>query len=201
MTSARVRSRMPGAMVQPRSASRGRTSPMARVMVERSTPNQQASTSWVAPWRRWTRVASSRSTNTSRCFAPAPTARFRGRETSLAWCRSCHNGPTSATSSAITSGDSPVILRSLMIAARDRVPHHTTMINDQASTPPPTMHELARVVPQRISGTCGTWSVRWGRRAFFIRRRRDCAGGRCQPCVVDAVAFETAVAVVSLDPS
>ena len=32
-------------MVQPRWASSGRTSPIARVMVERSTPNQQASTS------------------------------------------------------------------------------------------------------------------------------------------------------------
>jgi hypothetical protein len=36
---------MPGATVQPHCASSGRTSPMARVMVERSTPNQQASTS------------------------------------------------------------------------------------------------------------------------------------------------------------
>ncbi|WP_330455535.1 hypothetical protein OIB37_00735 [Streptomyces sp. NBC_00820] len=45
MTSARVHSRMPGATVQPRCASRGRTSPMARVMVERSTPNQQPNTS------------------------------------------------------------------------------------------------------------------------------------------------------------
>ncbi|MEU2516776.1 hypothetical protein, partial [Streptomyces syringium] len=34
-TSARVRNRTPGLMVQPRSASSGRTSPMARVMVER----------------------------------------------------------------------------------------------------------------------------------------------------------------------
>ncbi|OEV21913.1 hypothetical protein AN221_02870 [Streptomyces nanshensis] len=48
-TSARVRSRTSGLTVQPRSASRGRTSPTARVMVERSTPNQQASTSWVTP--------------------------------------------------------------------------------------------------------------------------------------------------------
>ncbi|MEU0853121.1 hypothetical protein ABZ387_35055 [Streptomyces flaveolus] len=48
MTSARVRNRTPVLMVQPRSASRGRTSAMARVMVERSTPNQQASTSCVA---------------------------------------------------------------------------------------------------------------------------------------------------------
>jgi len=45
MTSARVRSRIPRATVQPRCASTGRTSPTARVMVERSTPNQQASTS------------------------------------------------------------------------------------------------------------------------------------------------------------
>lgn len=50
---------------------------------------------------------------------PAPIARFRGRDASLARCRSCHNGPSSATSSAITPADRPVILRSLMIAARD----------------------------------------------------------------------------------
>ncbi|EST18299.1 hypothetical protein M877_39095 [Streptomyces niveus NCIMB 11891] len=48
-TSARVRSRTSGPTVHPRSASRGRTSLTARVMVERSTPNQQASTSWVVP--------------------------------------------------------------------------------------------------------------------------------------------------------
>jgi hypothetical protein len=44
MTSVSVRSRTPGLIVHPRSASKGRISPMARVMVERSTPNQQAST-------------------------------------------------------------------------------------------------------------------------------------------------------------
>jgi hypothetical protein len=55
--------------------------------------------------------------NTSRCFAPAPTARFRGREASLAWWRSCHNRPTSATSSAITSAVRPVIRRLPMITA------------------------------------------------------------------------------------
>ncbi|GLW04756.1 hypothetical protein Slala05_83860 [Streptomyces lavendulae subsp. lavendulae] len=33
-----------------------------------------------------------------------------------------YNGPTSATSSAITSDDSPVILRSLMITARAPFP-------------------------------------------------------------------------------
>lgn len=49
MTSARDRSRTSELTVQPRSASRGRISLMARVMVERSTPNQQASTSWVTP--------------------------------------------------------------------------------------------------------------------------------------------------------
>ena len=36
MTEGRLRSRMPGATVQPRCASSGRTSRMARVMVERS---------------------------------------------------------------------------------------------------------------------------------------------------------------------
>lgn len=59
---------------------------------------------------------------TSRCFAPAPTARFRGLATKLAWWRSRHNGPNSATSAAITSADKPVILRSPMVAARAPVP-------------------------------------------------------------------------------
>lgn len=45
MTSARVRSRTPGAAVQPRWASSGRTSPTSRMIMERSTPNQQASRS------------------------------------------------------------------------------------------------------------------------------------------------------------
>ncbi|MFF5157958.1 MFS transporter [Streptomyces sp. NPDC000348] len=64
------------------------------------------------------------STNTSRYLMPAPTACFRGLDASPAWCRSCHNGPSSATSSAITSADRPVILRSPMIAARDASPPH-----------------------------------------------------------------------------
>ncbi len=55
-------------------------------------------------------------------FAPAPTARFRSRDTSLAWCRSRHNEPSSAASSASTLVDRPVILRSPMIAARDAFP-------------------------------------------------------------------------------
>lgn len=59
---------------------------------------------------------------TMRYFAPAPTARFRGRDASLAWCRSCHNGHTVATSSAITTADRPVILRLLMIAVRVAFP-------------------------------------------------------------------------------
>lgn len=42
-----LRSQMSGAMVQPRMVSSGCTSPNARVIVERSTPNQQTSTSWV----------------------------------------------------------------------------------------------------------------------------------------------------------
>jgi hypothetical protein len=47
---------------------------------------------------------------------------FRALEASLAWCRPCHNGPTSATSSAITAADRPVILRSLMLAVRVTFP-------------------------------------------------------------------------------
>ena len=65
--------------------------------------------------------------NISRCFEPAPTPRFRGREASLAWRRSCHNGPTSAMSSVITSADRPVIRRLLMITgarkAKSNSPH------------------------------------------------------------------------------
>lgn len=49
-------------------------------------------------------------------------ARFRDRDASLAWCRSCHNGPTSATSPAIRTADRPVILRPLMIALRIAFP-------------------------------------------------------------------------------
>ncbi len=59
------------------------------------TLNQQANTSWVTPWRGCTRVASSRSMNTSRCRAPAPTARWRGRSASLASRHACQRGPSS----------------------------------------------------------------------------------------------------------
>lgn len=55
-TSAGVRNRIPGSMLQPRPAGNGRTSAMARVMVERLTPNQQPSTSSATPWRRWISV-------------------------------------------------------------------------------------------------------------------------------------------------
>jgi hypothetical protein len=61
-----ARSRSPASMRQPRSASNGRTSLTARVIVKRSTPNQAASTSGMTPWRRQARVASSRSTKTNR---------------------------------------------------------------------------------------------------------------------------------------
>lgn len=60
--------------------------------------------------------------NTSRCFAPAPMARFPCREASLAWWRSCHNGRTSGTSSAITSAVKPVIRRLPMTSARVEFP-------------------------------------------------------------------------------
>ncbi len=76
-------------------------------------------------------MARGRTTNTSWCFASAPTARLRGRDAGSAWCRPCHNRHTSATSSAITAVDKPVTLRSLMIAARDTPPHDITMIDDQ----------------------------------------------------------------------
>jgi hypothetical protein len=99
----------------------GRTSPIAWVILERDTPNQQTSTSGVTPWRRCTRVASSRSRNTSRCRAPAPTARRRGRSASRASWRACQRGPSSATSSASTSRDSPVTRRSATAAGRASV--------------------------------------------------------------------------------
>jgi hypothetical protein len=71
----------------------GCTSLTARVIVERDTPNQQASTSWATPWRRCTAVASSRSVNTSRYRAPAPIARRRGRSASRASWRARQRGP------------------------------------------------------------------------------------------------------------
>lgn len=55
-------------------------------------------------------------------LCPGADGPFLARDASMAWCRACHNGPTSTTSSAITSGDRPVIRRSLMIAARDAFP-------------------------------------------------------------------------------
>ncbi|MFF8798297.1 hypothetical protein, partial [Streptomyces globisporus] len=49
------------------------------------------------------------------------------------------------TSSAITSGASPVIRWLRMIAARVRLPTTRTMINDQGlDALPPTMHEVVR---------------------------------------------------------
>ncbi|MFD3897038.1 hypothetical protein ACPCC3_33050 [Streptomyces cellulosae] len=78
---------------------------------------------------------------------PAPIAGFRGRDASLAWCRSCHNGPSSVMSSAIAPAERPVILRSLMIAiaARDAFVGHTAMVDDQElDASRPTVHELVR---------------------------------------------------------
>lgn len=54
----------------------------------------------------------------SRCFAPAPIARFRGLDASMAWCRSCHNGPSSATR---------------MIAARDAFPTTSNLAGREGS--------------------------------------------------------------------
>jgi hypothetical protein len=79
------------------------------------TSNQAARTSWVVAGCRCTRVTSKRSPNTSLYFAPAASARRRGR---LVCCRACHAGPTSATSSAITRADKPVTCRPASTAAR-----------------------------------------------------------------------------------
>jgi hypothetical protein len=145
-TSARLRSRIPPSTVQPRSASSGRTSPTARVIVERETPNQQASTSCVTPWRRCTRVASSRSMNTSRCRAPAPTARCRGLSASRASWHACQRGPSSTTSSARTCGDSPVTRRSATAAARASVLDTRRPCSVRHEQPVPlTMHEVVRL--------------------------------------------------------
>lgn len=63
-----------------------------------------------------------RSVKTSQCFASALTARFRGGEARLAWCRSCRNGLSAATSAATVSADRPVMLRSPVSAALDAFP-------------------------------------------------------------------------------
>jgi cobalamin biosynthesis protein CobT len=47
--------------------------------------------------------------NTNRWFAPAPVARCRGLVRSVASRRSCHNGRSPTTSSAITPADRSVI--------------------------------------------------------------------------------------------
>ena len=128
--------------VQPRSASRGRTSPTARVGVERFTPNQQADTSCVTPCRRCTRVVRRRSTKTGRCFAPAPIARFRSLEASPGLVpfmpQQAQFSHEFSDHVGRQSGDPPV--------ADDRrtrrVPHHATMIDDQElDASPPTVHE------------------------------------------------------------
>ncbi|CAL9324334.1 hypothetical protein SUDANB66_06533 (plasmid) [Streptomyces sp. SudanB66_2053] len=156
MTSVRVRRRTPGPTVHPASARSGRTSPMGRVRAERSTPNQQASTSCVTPCRRCTRVARSRSTNTSRCSAQAPIARFRGLDTSLTWGRSCHNVPSTAHEFSEHFGrqvrDPPVTDD---LCTR-RILHHTTMIDDQEiDASPPTVHKLARCACRRSGRSAG----------------------------------------------
>ncbi len=95
------------------------------------------------PWRRCTRVASSRSMNTSRCRAPAPTARCRGRSASRASWHACQRGPSSTTSPARTCGDSPVTRRSATAAARASVldtPRPCSVPPEQAL--PLTMHEV-----------------------------------------------------------
>lgn len=111
MTSANVDKRRLALTMQPRSASSGQISPTARVMVERSTSNHAASTSCVVACRRCTNVASSRSTNTSLCLAPAPSVRCRVRADNRACCRACQTGPSSATRSANASVDKPVTRR------------------------------------------------------------------------------------------
>ncbi|MFF4693742.1 hypothetical protein [Streptomyces sp. NPDC001307] len=73
---------------------------------------------------------------------PRPSA-LPGPGCELRLCRSCHNELASAMGSASTSADRPVILRSVMIAAGERVRHYTTMIDDrELDVSPPTAHEL-----------------------------------------------------------
>ena len=108
----------------------------------------------------WRRVRDTRGRPTGRpaktglCLAPAPTALPRGHAASPASWHSCPNMPTSATSSAITSGISPVIRSLRKIAARTGLPATQTMLNDQGQrpdpdAPPPTMHELVSAPPDR----------------------------------------------------
>lgn len=141
----------------------GGTSPIARVMVERSTSHQQDR--WYVAGRamaeRWARVANRHSMEASWRFAPAVTARQRGREASVAGCRSRRNGPISARSSAITSGVR-LVIRRLRLASDDRctclVPHRTGTDQRSRSRRAPADHARARwaglrVLPAAVSGT------------------------------------------------
>lgn len=116
----------PGEGTQPGAGCDGRTSPIARVIVEWSTPNRQSGTLCVTPCRSRTRAVGSRSTKTSLCFAPAPTA--SGAE----GARQARPGAAGATTGRsprrvqqphpATGG--PVIRRLRTIAARARVPSY-----------------------------------------------------------------------------
>jgi hypothetical protein len=122
MTSARLRSWTSGLTVQPRSASRGRTSVLARVMVERSTPHHQAGTSCVAAVmemheRGQETVDEHQLMLRAGAHRPLP---WPGRELGLvplvpqrAYLRNEFSK---------TAADRPVILRLLMIASQDAFP-------------------------------------------------------------------------------
>lgn len=77
-TPAGVRSRRPGRLgtAYPRSAGNPRISPIACVMVERSMPNKSPDAACGTSSRIVISVTTSRSTNGSRCRAPAPASRF-----------------------------------------------------------------------------------------------------------------------------
>lgn len=106
-----------GLMVSPRPASRGCTSPMARVTVERPTPNQQAGKSCVTAWRRCTSVAGRRPTKTGRCFAPTLTTPCHGwgrvlKNHECASCRLAQTADSVDTTSHLPNKDSPADLAS-----------------------------------------------------------------------------------------
>ena len=131
MTWAKVRSLTLGPTVHPRSASRGRTSPMARVMVERSTPNQQASTSRAVACRSCTRGGQ------EPVDEDQPVLRHRAHSTLPRPGRKPGLVPFMPQRADLTPEFSDHVGRQV----RDppvtddrctrRVPHHTTMIGDQ----------------------------------------------------------------------
>ncbi len=105
--------------------SSGRTSPTARVIVRRDTPNQQASTSRVTPWRRCTRGQQSVDEHEP-VSDTGPTARWRGRSASRASRYACQRGPARRPAQPALPGTAAARVRLL------DTPQPCTVLNEQA---------------------------------------------------------------------